>query len=466
MTDEQKAEVLLGAPRNFHLLFMKHCWTNSDKLQRGRHTIAICETIDDAISSFRYGQSVFLIIKCPPRHGKSDLISRYLPPHFLGLFPDREVIACTYSDDKAGDISRDSRRIFDSEKYAELFDVKLSKESSSIKSWHTDRGGKTLWAGVGGGITGSGYHLGIIDDYLKNREQAESETIRRTQWEWLTNVFLTRRAPVSITIILATPWHTDDLIGRIEQRVKDDKDFPAFRSITFPAQSDSYEDQYLFRARFTVEWYESQKAALGEYGWQSLMQCDPSPRGGNLFRVENIKTGECPNIEYVRAWDLASSTAERMSEDPDYTVGALVGIVRKEQAGVRWLEVYLKDVIRFREEAPRRNQIICETAAKDGDAVKIAIERVGAYKDAYNEIQNLLIKSRIVWGITVSTDKVSRATKLETAIATGNFTVSPKCWNDDIKKEFASFPSGKHDDIIDAVNVGIIFFEQRGYVKL
>jgi len=463
MTDEQKADILLGAPRNKHILFMKHCWAGSEGLKRGQHTIAICNTIDKAIKDFQADKSTFLIIKCPPRHGKTDIISRFLPPHFLGLFPDKEVIACTYSDDKAGDISRDSRRIFDSGKYAELFDVKLSKESSSIKSWHTDRGGKTLWAGVGGGITGSGYHLGILDDYCKNRESAESETIRNTQWDWLTNVFLTRRAPVSITIILATPWHTDDLIGRIEQKVKEDSNFPQFESITFPAQDEKYPSGYLFLERFTRDWYEGQKAALGEYGWQSLMQCSPVMRGGNIFKVDQINvTDDMPQISWVRSWDMASSKKERTTDDPDYTVGALVGVIKltDKNTGIVTRKAYVKDIVRIREEAPKRNAIIIETAKKDID-VPICIECNGGYKDAYAEIKKTLEGLRYVKGITVATDKISRASLLENIIAIGNFYITPKSYTDDVKHEFSNFPAGKHDDIIDSIATGIEYHDKK-----
>ena len=82
--------------RRKHLNFMQMCWQKKSELIIGKHTKAICERIDKAIADYKEGKSTYLIIKVPVRHGKSDIVSRYLPPHFLGMFPDDEIIVCGY----------------------------------------------------------------------------------------------------------------------------------------------------------------------------------------------------------------------------------------------------------------------------------------------------------------------------------------------------------------------------------
>ena len=270
-----------------HLDFMQFCWQKpGEPFIVGRHTREVCRIIDGAITDYKNGKSSFIIVKIPFRHGKSDIVSRYLPPHFLGEFPDNEVMIVTYASSRAEGFSAFSRGLVRSDEYKALYpDIAVSKEAAGVQKWGiAGKLGSCVASGLSSGITGKGYHLGILDDYCAGRTEAESAVMRDNAWEHFTNDFLTRRAPVSITIILATPWHVDDIIGRIEKRIDKNSDtydpeFPPFRVVSFPAMNgtaDVYNAEkkiservsydYLFPERFSADWYKQQAASLGSYG--------------------------------------------------------------------------------------------------------------------------------------------------------------------------------------------------------
>jgi predicted phage terminase large subunit-like protein len=444
--------------RRKHYNFIKHLWVGSDQFIDGRHIRIICDRIDKAIEDFRQGISTFLVIKVPFRHSKSTIVSRYLPPNFIGKFPDKEVMVATYSASLCRTFSRFSRNIMRSEEYQWLFpDVQLSSEEQSVDVWGIEgRQGKVHWLGIGGSITGKGGSLIIIDDFFKGREEAASELVRGKVWDSIINELLTRRADPCISIILATPWHLDDPFGRIKEQMRLSSSFPQFEELVFPAKSEAYPTGYLWPEKFGAEWYESQFATLGPYYAAALLQCDPTPRSGNMFRVDKLKFYKSPpdDVQWTRGWDLASSEKSRTSSDPDYTVGIRLG-VRWIASGVEGQAIpilYVDDLVRGRWEALQRKNIIRDNAIGDGD-INLGVESFGGFKDAYTEMSQILAGLRIVKKLHMPGDKVSKWAPLEAAFAAGNVYLREAPWNQDFIQEFSVAPDGKHDDIVDALSV-------------
>ena len=455
--------------RRYHLDFIKRLWIAENAFIPGWHIDVICKRIDQAIIDYREGKSTFLIIKVPFRHSKSTIISKYLPAHFIGLFPDSEIIVATYTASLAREFSRFARdKVMRSEEYMKMFpEAKLSEREQSVDMWGIEgRQGKVRWLGLGGSITGKGGSLTICDDFFKGRKEANSEILRDAVWDSIGNDLLTRRPDPSIVIILATPWHMDDPFGRIANMMKQDPMFPVFEEIKFPARDPSYNQGFLWPEKFGKAWYESQFATLGPYYSSALLQCEPVPRGGSMFKVDNVKryTVAPDDIVWTRGWDLASSEKSRISPDPDYTVGIKLG-VKWVASGVEGQNIpilYIDDMIRGRWEALQRKSIIRDTAIGDGD-INVGIEAFGAYKDAFTEAVQILNGLRVVKSVHLPGDKVTKWAPIESACAAGNVFIKEAPWNQDFLDEMATAPDGKHDDIPDSI---ITAFSMHGsYLK-
>jgi predicted phage terminase large subunit-like protein len=403
-----------------------------------------------------------------PTHN-SEIISRKLPAHFLGIFPDGKVLLTGHTASLSVGFSKESRNLLMTEKYEELFpESKLNPFDSSASHWKLHgRNGEVFACGLGGSMAGQGYTLGIVDDYFKNRAEAESAKTRDTIWSAFTNDFLTRRAPRSITIVTATPWHIDDIIGRIKKQMKEDPYFPKFEFVVIPAFDDEYEEGILFPERFSRQWYDEQKAALGTYGTASLLQCNPTAQGGNILKVDNVrkvKLTEFPAMAYTRVWDLAHTEKERSSQDPDWTSGTCLLFRRKPGAPRQW-ELWIKDVKRFRFDAPKRDNQILNITVSDGPYVRVAIESSLDSTDTFKTLQKVLIGQRVVTPIKTKGDKVVRATPLEAIFEAGDVYVPEgAAWFQSWIDELQSFPTGAHDDMVDNLSAGFALYNKAGGV--
>lgn len=472
--------------RRDYLSYLRQVWWMQEPLKVGIHTRMISERITQAVDDYLEGKSTFLLIQVPVRHGKSDMCSRGLPGYFLGRCADRDpdVILSGYGADLVRKFSRRAKAIIGSSQYRRIFPkVRISREKRTDALWQIERNDPSVGAwtqcmgevnvtGLGGALTGSGGSLLVLDDYCKSRAEAESETFREKTWDSFANDFMTRRAPVSIVIIVATPWHTDDVAGRLQKRMAEDPAFPRFEILRFPAKGSAtangetirYKGDYLFTERFSNAWYEEQYATLGPYSAAGLMDCNPVQLSGNLFRAEigqNVIVHDSlgnpddpedkhafPNTRYVRFWDLASTTKERIKDDPDWTVGTLLGVT--VDAGMP--RVWIKHIVYGQWEAPERNRKIVETAKQDGPGVRVAVESVGGYKDTWATLREILKGVAYVEKVTVSSDKVVRAAPLEPVFDAGNVHILRGPWLNPWLNQVLGFPLGSHDDFVDSMS--------------
>lgn len=455
------------------LPFIQYCWSAPDPFLLGLHTKIITERLDRAIEDFQKGKSTFLLAMMPVGHGKSEVISRHLPPYFLGKCSAHEpgVISTGYGSDLVQSFSRKAKGILRSDEYRELFPhVRMCDDKRSDANWQVQyQNQKGLWhnsnqeivvAGLGGPITGRRYHLGLVDDFCKGREDAESPRIRDKTWNSFKEDFLSRRHPKgSITIVTATPWHVDDVIGRIKKAMQDDPKFPHFEIYVFPAMGPGnangevidYPQPYLFLEFFPEEWYVTQRASFGKYGAAGLLDCDPQQHSGDLFDMTRINVhknlSDFPDTQYVRFWDLASTDKERLKDDPDFTCGALCGVTKSGVVPHFWV----KDIVMGQWSAGKRADKILATTERDGGEVKILVEQVGGYKDAVDMLKEIMAGFREVIGVPVSVNKVVRANALEPVFEAGNVHILEAAWNKDFYEQVSPFPFGDHDDIPDAI---------------
>jgi len=463
--------------RRSHLEFIKYTWSKTEQFVTGFHTSKICQKIDEAFEKFRAGVSSYYVVKVPFRHGKTETITRTSVPHFLGEFPECEVISTAYSTSLTNKFSRDARNILKSKKFSNLYpNCKPSREAFNVQEWSLENGvGRTLWTGISGGLTGNGAHFAIVDDPFNDREEAESELIRNKRWEAFIDSLMSRLAPVHIVIVCATPWHTDDFFGRIEEKMENDPHFAQFEELCFPARAKDYKgdgqypNEYLFEERYPKKWYEMQYAIRTKYQSAGLLDCSPIANGSGLIKIQERVNwhfvDEKPQgfSRLARGWDLASSSKQTQKDDPDWTVGVR-GAVKIEsknlsnfgQIGII-VHIYIDNIVRMREEAPKRNQKIIETAIRDGYSCTQFVEAFASYKDSYTILKEVLKGISIVEKAQLQGDKVAKASStIQVPFEFGNVYFNRNIDKDTLD-EFLSvlgvFPSGKHDDDVDALSV-------------
>jgi predicted phage terminase large subunit-like protein len=437
------AEARKGGVRSTFPEFLKR-YPPAPEYIWGRHTRAIAEELNLATETVEKGGKYYVVISLPPRHGKSDQASRRYPAWHLTRNPDHEAILATYSAELSEYLSRATRKCF--EESAPAHGLRLSKDMNQVGAWTIEghRGGMFAM-GLGGTITGRGANVLIIDDYCKNRAEAESETVRTNVWDSFRSDLMTRLAPAHAVIVIATRWHEDDLAGRIFEEMKKDAKFPHFKQVNFPALAE--DGSFLFPERFPAEWYEAQRAAVGAYAWQSLYQGDPKPRAGRMLRGDLVEiVTKAPELKWVRGWDLASTEKERIKDDPDYTVGVKVGF----DGDCLWIV----DVVRGQWSAPERDKRMEQTALRDGRGVEVRIETVAGYKDTYTRIKHQLSGKATVRATQPRGDKVSEASILEPLFEAGKVKLLKAPWNDAFIAEVNAFPRGKNDDQVDATKIG------------
>ena len=319
------------AQRNM-LAFMAACWQGGAQTPFvvGRHTRGICAALDGAVNRLKRGVSSYMLIRVPYRHGKSLIVSQYFPAFCLGhlwhLDPDIMLVGC--DEELATGFSRSAQSIVQSPQYGITFPgVELHRKYTGASEWGCERRrGRVRALGFGGGAMGRGATILVPDDWCRNREEAESADIRRKRWDAFRNDLMTRRAPVSITAIVGTPWHIDGLQERILAEMRSNPEFPRFEVISYPARERGPDGKwvYLFPERFGEQWYREQYATLTPYEAAGLLDVSPVAASGNMASRGWFLRVPCPPsgtvIKRVRYWDCAA-TAKRTS---DFTASGCV----------------------------------------------------------------------------------------------------------------------------------------------
>lgn len=410
-----------------------------------------CKVLADALEQVVTGHVTRLMVFMPPRHGKSELISRLFSAYYLYHHPDHWVGVNSYAADLAYTFSRSAR-----DNYTRA-GGQLRGDAAAVKHWMTPQGGGLWAAGVGGPITGKGFHLGIIDDPLKNAEEAQSEVIRTKQQDWYHSTFYTRQEPNAAIVVVQTRWHEDDLSGQLLAAERDEPEgwhiinLPAIAEDTPPAFPPSCEVAKDWRdegvalcaERYPLERLNKISARIGDYFFSSLFQQRPRPKSGNQFKREwfDIIAAAPVVAQRIRYWDKAGADTGK----GDWTVGTLLA---RDPRGV----FYVEDVERFQLSADARNRRIVQTAVIDGPNVAIYVEQPpGLAKESTDAVIRMLA-GYAVYADRVTRDKVERAEPLEAQAQAGNVKVIKGDWNKAWFDELEAFPHGKHDDQVDSVS--------------
>ena len=421
----------------------------------------LCLILDQFLEDCINKKSPRLLIKAPPRHGKSELVSRRFIAYALGRYPWLQIMNASYSSDLASAMNRDVQSIMDSPVYNEIFpDTMINGEmakilgNKSVKNLkktadfcETNEHGYVFSGGVGGAFTGFGSHCFIVDDAIKNRVEADSETIRNKIWNWYTSTAYSRLSEGGGMIIMMTPWHSDDLTGRILDKMKrgEGDNFTVFEFPAIATHDETYrkEGEPLHPERYSLEKLEQIKKTVGMRDWAALYQQNPIPDGGGMFKQEWLQYyDELPDHfdKIVMSFDMTFKD----TKTSDYVCGQ---VWIQEKGGF-----YLVDQIRGRFDFVTTLRKFVEFTRKHDYCVRKLIEDKANGTAVINTLKSRM--SGII-PIVPHESKEARASAVTTLWEAHNvFLPNPDKYqwvSREFIPELLVFPGGKHDDQVDCM---------------
>lgn len=388
-------------------------------------------------------REVFATISMPPRFGKTVTLAHGLAWRTL-YDPACLNFYATFGDTLAQQTSRMVRKL------VREAGVPLDPEVQNVHDWRTVFGGGLKATTTGGEVTGRGCNSGLIvcDDIVKGREQAESKLIRDKAWDWFRDDMMSRLEPGSSLIVNMTRWHEDDTIGRI----KNDPLGLQWQHIELPAivstdglpadERDDPDARSLWPEMWPIERLSSIRLR-GEYGWWSLYQQSPVPRGGGMFQRDWFQLVDiAPNDgASVRGWDLAAST----ERDSAQTAGVKVRLCDGK--------LFIEDVVCIQGTPHEVERLIVETAHRDGYSVRQDLPQdPGQAGKAQKSYLASKLQGYDVYFSPESGSKELRAEPFASQAQALNVFMVRANWNDAFVSELESFPSGRLRDRVDATS--------------
>jgi predicted phage terminase large subunit-like protein len=414
------------------------------------------------------GKRQRIMVNMPPRHGKSETISKWLPFWWLCKHPTHRIILVTYGSEFAAEWGEKVRSLV--LEHGAQFGLELDTSSSAKDFWKLKSGGSMATVGAMGPLTGRGANLLIVDDLLKNSEEAASEVMREKMWEWWWTTAYTRLEPKAKVCVLGTRWHVDDLLGRLEKQHKDGiLDWDIMKFMAQAEEGDPLGRQpgeWLWPERYDPEAMEIKKKGTPPKAWSALFQQNPIPGSGSGVKREYWKfyyAGHPPETDIqIQSWDLAFKDLATS----DYCVGQIWGR--------RGVDIYLLDQIRERMDAPETIYAIKNWAKIFPRAKAKLIEEKANGPAVIQMLQHE------VGGIMPVKTKESKDARLQAVIpyiAAGNVYLPGKKdlsgkwepaypWVSEFIEECAAFPEGKNDDMVDSMSQGLKYLEPQGWLEL
>lgn len=448
-----------SSPAKLAEKYSRGAWTNAPHL----------EMLTSWLVDLYRGKRERVLVSFPPRHGKSELISHWFPIWFLSMDPSKKVILASYEQDFATQWGRRVRNaIID---FGGELGLNLEPSSTAASRWDLTTGGGMLSVGAGGPITGRGAHCLIIDDPIKNYEDASSERIREGLWDWWVSTAFTRLEPGGFVVIIGTRWHEDDLIGRLERNSKaGGQQWDVLRLPALAEENDPLGrpvDEPLWPIRFPYQKLLDIKLGMtpledGQpmtpYKWASLYQQRPTPEEGGAIKRTwwNWYTALPADFDAViQAWDLAFKDLK----ESDYTVGQVWG--RKGAS------FYLIHQVRARMDAPETIKAFRNMWAMFPRSQAKLIEDKANGPAVIATLRNE-IPGVIPWpprGQRMAS-KDARLSAISHLIEAKNVylprpEVAP--WITEFVEECAVYPNGSNDDQLDAMVHALTYFQPQAW---
>jgi len=426
----------------------------------------LCKQFQQFYLDLRAGNRPILLVQTPPQHGKSWAVADLIA-WISGKWPEIKSIYATYSDTLGVRGNLSQQRQMDSEKYKKIFPgTKLSsKKGEAVRTMNhlefVDEDGITTDGQfrnttTGGPVTGESLDLGVIDDAVKGREQANSITGSQKNWEWFTDDYMTRFSDKAGLLIIMTRWTTHDIIARL---IKIKKQFNGkftvvnYQAIATKDEVNRNEGEALFPELKSLEFLKSKKAIMAEASWESLYQGNPTITGGNLFKDNWWEWyTRLPLLKYKF---ITADTAQKVKTQHDWTIFQCWGM------GIDG-RIYLIDKFREKLEAPEL-RVEAEIFYRKHNQPKMKVDDPvlrGMYIEdkssgvgLLQELRKLRMK---VIEVPRHSDKYFRAEDVAPEIQAGRVVLNteiPGVGN--LTKEAREFPNGEFDDDIDTLMTAV-----------
>lgn len=405
--------------------------------------------IAEAMLDVATGKCLRLIISMPPRHGKTELASIRFAPWIMTRRPGVSVISATYAGEFAEELGRKARAVLESPLYGALWPrSRLKSDNRAVSRWQNVSGGSYYGVGVGGPLTGRGADVLLIDDPHKNREEAESQTMRERVWDWFRSTAFTRLEKNGAVVIIMTRWHEDDLVGRCIDSGED------WRVLSLPAVAEADEPnrgagEALWGEKYDTDVLAAIRRTVGEREWAALYQQRPAPLEGGLFKPDRLGVidAEPAGAKWIRSWDLGAT-----EDGGDPTAGARLGQLPDGR-------FVIGDMVRGKLKPEDVDATLVATASRDGSGTEIHIPQDPG-QAGKSQVQYL---TRKLAGYRVKSSpetgsKVLRAEPLAAQVNVGNVVMVRGPWNQALIDELRVFPNGSHDDQVDALSRGFASF--------
>lgn len=413
----------------------------------GRLNAYLCELIED--DAYDY-----LFVSMPPRHGKSFLMSHYLPAWYLSKYPDGRVGLVGYEATFAQEWSQKARMEF-KDTGARLFGRQVSSDSSAKKLWKVaGHRGFCAASGIGGPLTGRGFDLLLIDDPIKNQQEALSDTTRRSHWDWWASTASTRIEPGGKVCVTMTRWHEGDLQGLMipalteaGKRIKI-VNLPALAEECDPLKREPGEA--LWPARYDEDWLQAKRTEIGSYWFNALYQGRPAPEEGNIFKRQWWQ-------RYTEHTLPKSFDCVIISVDASFKETAKSDFVVIQVWGIAGKNFYLLDQWRNRADFIKTLDNVYDIAKKWKEYSVLLIEEKANGAAIISAIGDRLPG---VVGVVPKESKEARAHAISPMVEAGDVWLpvdglTP--WVSDYIEEHAAFPNATHDDQVDTTSQALSY---------
>jgi predicted phage terminase large subunit-like protein len=410
-----------------------------------------------------------LMVLMPPGSAKSTYTDVVFVPWFMARKPRRNVILASYASDIAKKQGRRARQLITSKSFGNLMEVGLKDDQKAADEWALTNGSEYMAGGLLSGLTGNRAALGIVDDPMKGRQEAESETIREKTWDAYLDDFCSRLIPGAPQVMILTRWHEQDLAGRIlpegwdgQSGWFDGRDGRRWYVICLPAEADRRDDplgrkigETLWPQWFSKEHWEPFKRNLRT--WNSLYQQKPKAAEGTFFKREWFRRYVPAQLPKRLHKYLTSDHAPGGQDDSDFNVARVWGV---DPAGDLWM------VDGFRAQCTL--DVVSERVIGEKKEKKVGLidkhrpfcwfpENDNNWKAAAGFITKAMREQNVHCRIEPisphGADKPTKAQAFQAMASQGRVWIPVGPEGDAVIDQYVGFPGAANDDEVDAASV-------------